>query len=54
MKKRKRYVKIFGLLMAAGLLLLSGCGSFAKNTKPTADEKLGIAIQNQCKETKTG
>ena len=51
MKKRKRYVKIFGLLMAAGLLLLSGCGSFAKNTKPTADEKLGIAIQNQCKET---
>ncbi len=51
MKKRKRYVKIFGLLMAAGLLLLSGCGSFAKNTKPTADEKLNIAIKDRCKET---
>ena len=54
MKKRKRYVKIFALLMATGLLLLSGCGSLTKITKLTADEKLGIAIQNQCKETKTG
>ena len=50
-KNKKRFVNIIFIIV---ILLLSGCGSFAKNTKPTADEKLGIAIQNQCKETKTG
>ena len=51
MKKRKRYVKIFALLMATGLLLLSGCGSLTKITKLTADEKLKVAIIDRRKET---
>ena len=43
MKKRKRCVKIFALLMAVGLLLLSGCGrSFADLS---GNEKLHIGIQ---------
>ena len=51
MKKRKRCVKIIGILMVAGLLLLSGCDSLTKITKLTADEKLNIAIKDRCKET---
>ncbi len=51
MKKRKRCVKIIGILMVAGLLLLSGCDSLTKITKLTADEKLKVAIIDRRKET---
>ncbi len=47
-KNKKRFVNIIFIIV---ILLLSGCGSFVKNTKPTADEKLNIAIKDRCKET---
>ena len=42
MKKRKRYVKIFALLMAAVLLLLSGCGLL--DLKKVTDIKMYTAL----------
>ena len=46
----RKYMKIFLVLIVA-MVFLSGCGSFVKNTKTTADEKLNIAIKDRCKET---
>ena len=48
--RRKQYVKITAILMAAGLLLLSGCGSLTKITELTAGYRLSEAIKEQHKE----